>query len=236
MVARFYDRMMAHVNYGVWCRWLQRVFAQARRDVKDVADISCGTGRHLALLEKAGYACYGADFALPMLQQATRHKTLQGRLWQQDARHSAVRAASFDAVIMLFDSVNYLLEAEDVRQTLQQVYDSLRPGGLFVFDTVTEYMIVTHMTDYYETNTWEDVAYERRSYYDADKQLQHNDFSILKDGALFKENHCQRIWSHEAMMAFIDDSPWDMLDIQSEFKRKKIGPKTERIHYILLKR
>ncbi len=235
-VAVFYDRMMAHVNYKAWSGWLKRSFDLARRNVRDVLDVSCGTGIHAALLNGYGFRCFAADLSFAMLRRAGKRPALSGRLWQQDARHVAVKPESFDAVVMLFDSINYLTEKKDILAALRQMEYVLRPGGVFVFDTVTEYMIVTLMTDYYETNTWDDVAYERHSNYDAENKLQYNRFSVLKDGRMYKECHRQRIWSHREMLDFIAQTSLEVEDVRADFTYKNIGPKTERIHYVVMKR
>jgi len=234
-VARFYDRMMKHVNYGAWSKYVMRMFDLAQRGIRDVADLSCGTGRHLHHFVKAGFHCLGADISMPMLRVATSRPTVKNRLWQQDARHPAIKENSMDAVIMLFDSVNYLRREDEIVQLFENVALVLRPGGLFVFDTVTEYMIRLHMEEYFETETWDDLAYERRSAYDVKTRMQYNNFSILRQGQLIRERHSQRIWTHKEMVGFIEKSPLTLLDARADFKKKPVQPRTERIHYILLK-
>ncbi len=234
-VARFYDRMMKHVNYGAWSRYVIRMFDLAQRDIREIADLSCGTGRHLHYFVKAGYRCLGADISMPMLRVAAGRPTVINRLWQQDVRHPALKENCQDAVIMLFDSVNYLRREEEVARLFKEVARILRPGGLFVFDTVTEYMIQLRMEEYFETETWDDLAYERRSAYDARTQIQYNYFSILRGDRMIKETHRQRIWSHREMVGFIKNSPLVLLDARADFKKKAVKPGTERIHYILLK-
>ena len=234
-VARFYDRMMRHVNYGAWTKYVIRMFDLSGRTVRDVVDLSCGTGKHMHHLVKAGFHCWGADLSGAMLRVAAERPTLKNRLWRQDVRRPALGENCCDVVIMLFDSVNYLRSEGEVRRLFDDVTRMLRPGGLFIFDTVTEYMIRLRMTEYYETETWDDLAYERRSAYDEKTRLQYNYFTIMRGHRVIQETHCQRIWDHGEMTALIEKSPLRLLDARADFKNKKVRPRSERIHYILTK-
>ncbi|MFQ5675704.1 MAG: hypothetical protein ACE5G1_07400, partial [bacterium] len=43
-LAYLYDYVMRHVNYRYWAHHLTRLFKKAEFPVKNVLDISCGTG------------------------------------------------------------------------------------------------------------------------------------------------------------------------------------------------
>jgi SAM-dependent methyltransferase len=45
---------------------------------------------------------------------------------------------TFDAAVCGFNSLNYLSDPDELEAVLRVVADHLRPGGVFVFDTVTD--------------------------------------------------------------------------------------------------
>jgi len=47
----------------------------------------------------------------------------------------------FDLVTCWFDSLNYLLEEEDLERTFDGVYRALKKGGFFIFDVNTIYAL-----------------------------------------------------------------------------------------------
>ena len=46
-----------------------------------------------------------------------------------------------DACVCALDSINYVTKPQDVQKAFRRVYESLRPGGLFVFDINTPYKL-----------------------------------------------------------------------------------------------
>ena len=46
-----------------------------------------------------------------------------------------------DACVCALDSINYVTKPQDVQKTFCRIYESLRPGGLFVFDINTPYKL-----------------------------------------------------------------------------------------------
>jgi SAM-dependent methyltransferase len=42
-----------------------------------------------------------------------------------------------DLITANFDTLNHMLSAHDLRQTLRRIFENLKPGGHFIFDVVT---------------------------------------------------------------------------------------------------
>ncbi|MFP4142225.1 MAG: hypothetical protein ACLFSM_00925 [Thermoplasmata archaeon] len=47
----------------------------------------------------------------------------------------------FDIATCWYDSLNYILDKDDLRRVFQGVYNSLRRGGVFIFDVNTVYVM-----------------------------------------------------------------------------------------------
>ncbi len=119
--------------------FVEEVFrGDAERVVKRVLDLACGTGGPTLELAGRGYRVIGIDASSDMLRIARRKAAQLGldaefvegdmrRLWFEE---------EFDAATCFFTSINYNLSDDDVLATLRGVYRSLRPGGVFLADTV----------------------------------------------------------------------------------------------------
>ena len=110
-----------------------------RGRVRRALDLACGAGAAAVHLAREGYQVVGVDRSEAMLARARERAAREGVqvTWlQQDMRELEV-APPVDLVTCLFDSVNHLLEPEDVRRTFRRVRQALAPGGLFVFDVTT---------------------------------------------------------------------------------------------------
>jgi len=115
---------------------LQRLVPLRKQDV--IADICCGMGRHLLLLQAQGYRMVGLDCSPMMLQLARRQGQKLGlRPWlvQGLAQALPFQKEAFDVVLNLFNSFGYLPTDDENLRVLQEAARCLKPGGRFLLDT-----------------------------------------------------------------------------------------------------
>lgn len=101
-----------------------------------ILDLCCGVGQIVADLSRRGFRVTGLDGSPDMLRFARRNNPA-GALVAADARCFGFRPC-FDAVLCTFDSLNHLLTLEEVEAALRNVRAALAPGGLFIFDILTD--------------------------------------------------------------------------------------------------
>ena len=116
-----------------------------------ILDLGCGTGTLTELLAREGYDMIGVDSAEEMLRIAMEKRERSGLdilYLLQDMRELELYG-TVGAVVSVCDSLNYLLEEEDIRQTFARVNNYLYPRGIFVFDfnTVYKYAVVTRFSE-----------------------------------------------------------------------------------------
>ena len=136
-LARFYDPMMAHVDYSRWVRIARSITGHMEPGFRHL-DVGCGTGVLLTMLRAAGWKSVGLDLSYAMLQVSHHPRTICG-----DMRALPV-GPHFDCITCLFDSVNFVVDEDDLRATMAEFARALRPGGLLYFDVVTERMVLKH--------------------------------------------------------------------------------------------
>ena len=136
-LARCYDRLTSDVDYKKWADYIERHFRGLKRPVRSVVELGCGTGSLTRLLARRGYAMTAVDLSSDMLSMADQKcQGLDVLFLCQDMSRLAL-AEPADAVISCLDSVNYVTRPAALRRTFQRVYQSLAPGGLFLFDVKT---------------------------------------------------------------------------------------------------
>lgn len=137
VLAGCYDRLTADVDYGKWADYVERHFRRAKRPVRSVAELGCGTGSLTKLLARRGYRTTAVDLSPDMLAVADQKCEGLGVLFlcQDMSRLKLLEPA--DAVISCLDSVNYVTRPAALRRTFQRVFKALAPGGLFLFDVKT---------------------------------------------------------------------------------------------------
>lgn len=141
--AAVYDLFMEEVPYQAWKERIVELLKEHGIHDGLILDLGCGTGTMTELLGQAGYDMIGVDASCEMLDLAMRKRESSGLdilYLCQDMREFELYG-TVRAVICICDSLNYLLEKEDLIETFRLVNNYLDPKGLFVFDfnTVHKY-------------------------------------------------------------------------------------------------
>jgi SAM-dependent methyltransferase len=103
-----------------------------------VLDLCCGPGRHSLELARRGFKVAGVDRMAQFLEEARRRAETEGlqiELVREDMRVFR-RPGAFDAAINLFTSFGYFEDLKEDRKVLENIYDSLRPGGRLLLDVM----------------------------------------------------------------------------------------------------
>lgn len=140
-LARFYDPIMSHVNYDRWYLIAGRIADLLPRGFTHI-DVACGTGTLLKRLRALGWKSLGVDLSFAMLHSGGKGEAD----WPVAA--ADMRALPFhetaNYVTCLFDSLNFLVEPDEMRTGIRQLAGALKPGGILYLDVVTERMVLEH--------------------------------------------------------------------------------------------
>ncbi|KAJ2996079.1 hypothetical protein NUW58_g1091 [Xylaria curta] len=98
-------------------------------------DIGCGTGRPVCSeLAKIGHDVLGIDISSAMIENA-REKVPDAVFQKIDVADYNPGPTIFDAISVMFSMIASVTQ-DQIRQNIQNIYDWLKPGGVFVFGTV----------------------------------------------------------------------------------------------------
>lgn len=103
-----------------------------------VLDQACGVGRHALEFARRGYPATGVDRTEALLERARAEADDEGLEieWVAADMREFKRAGAFDAAINLFSSFGYFTDPEDDRRVARNVFESLKPGGRYLIDTM----------------------------------------------------------------------------------------------------
>lgn len=119
-------------------QWLERIEGLARSHGLSghrLLDVACGTGESFLPLLQRGYQVTACDVSSEMASRAAA-KAPGAHVFVADMRHLP-HIQGFDLVTCLDDSLNYLLERDDLRLALGGIRMSLDPVGIAVWDVNT---------------------------------------------------------------------------------------------------
>jgi ubiquinone/menaquinone biosynthesis C-methylase UbiE len=235
-LAQIYDRLMEHVDYGMWSNYINRLICGAGTQVRSVADLACGTGNFLTHLRSRFPIMYGCDLAEAMIREARIKKELKGiPLFICDLQSIAMQDAKVDAAILLYDSLNYLVDEVALQKSLSEIHRILKPDGLFLFDIISQEHCLNYFADYHENEYWENEGYSRHSFFDQKKGIQHNHFRIIIDGFTYLEKHIQRIYKTDFLLDILNRCSFLTLKIFEEFSFEEANDSSGRMHFLCQK-
>lgn len=237
--AQVYDLFMSDIPYQEWSDYVTGLLHEYKIEDGLVLDLGCGTGTLTRLLSNSGYDMIGVDISEEMLQIATE-KPADSRAdilyLQQDMREFELYG-TVRAVVSICDTMNYLLEEEELTAVFSLVNNFLDPEGIFVFDINTEYKYETCLSDRVIAENREDGSFIWENYYDRESRINEYDLTLFirEEGELFRkyeETHYQRAYSIEQIMQALTKAGMKLEAIYDAFTRKPPNEQSERIYVI----
>jgi SAM-dependent methyltransferase len=115
-----------------------------------VLDLCCGQGRHAVLLAAKGIAITGQDQSAEYLSDARKAAKNTGvdlPLVQSDMRDIPFEG-EFDYVINMFTSFGYFDSDEDDLKVLNEIAESLKPGGQLLIDLINRDWVIENNEEF----------------------------------------------------------------------------------------
>ena len=179
--ARVYDMFMDNVPYEEWCDYITGLLKEYGISNGLVLDLGCGTGSMTELLAARGFDMIGVDCSEDMLEIALEKRMASGRdilYLQQDMRDLELYG-TVRAVVCLCDSINYLLDVQDLETVFRLVNNYLDPGGIFIFDLNTEYKYRELLADRTIAENREESSFIWDNYYDEESRINEYDLALF---------------------------------------------------------
>ncbi len=236
--AALYDLFMDNIPYEKWGDYLKSLLTQ--NGIKDgiLLDIGCGTGNITQYLAKSGYDMIGIDNSDEMLSIAME-KREQSHLdilyLLQDMREFELYG-TVAAAVSICDSLNYILEYDELVKVFKLVNNYLDPNGIFIFDlnTVAKYIA---MDDETIAENREEGSFIWENSYFSEENINQYDLSIfekLDNGfyAKHEETHLQRAYTISEIKSALKEANLEFLNVYDAFTFNPPQDNSERIYVI----
>lgn len=236
--ASVYDMFMDNIPYQEWGSYLIELLKEYGVENGLVADLGCGTGTMTEILAEAGYDMIGIDNADEMLNIAISKREKSGHdilYLNQDMREFELYG-TVEAVVSICDSMNYIIEEEDLLQVFTLVNNYLGIGGIFIFDLNMEYKYQQIGDTSIAENREEGSFIWENSYYE-DEKINEYDLTLFIQGTdgrydKYVENHLQRAYSLNRIKKLIEESGLEFLAVYDAFTHEPVKEKSERVYVI----
>jgi len=133
LLATFYDSFIDPEVYEEYIKLINQYTT-----VGSVLDIGCGTGTLSIELAKAGYEVVATDLSEDMLQ-IVDFRAKEEEVELEIAMYDLLDPIEFlfDNIIASMDVINHLTDLEDVEFGFTNIYNTLKPNGIFIFDVLS---------------------------------------------------------------------------------------------------
>lgn len=247
--ANVYDEFMDETPYGEWSERIDTLIkkygvSKPERDSETlldsernlVVDLGCGTGTLTELLYEKGYDMIGVDMSESMLNIAMEKREKSGSeilYLLQDMRELELYS-TVGTVVSVCDSVNYILEEEELLETFSLVNNYLYPGGIFIFDFNTDYKYREVIGDTTIAESRDNCSFIWENYYDEDECLNQYDITIFvqEEDDLFRrftETHLQRGYTPDQITNLLKQSGLELITMFDADTNESVSGQSERI-------
>ena len=121
-LALYYDKIMNHVDYKKWAKFIKTVLLHYNKKPKNIVELACGTGAIFEYLKSDKWLLFGGDQSYSMLQMANRKKAkIPCNYFCANFCFVPVRKECFDVVLILYDSVNYIIDDADITHMFKEM-------------------------------------------------------------------------------------------------------------------
>ena len=213
--AYYYDSLMDQSFYDDYLH-----FILDHTQFQNVLELGCGTGELAIRLAKLNKKILATDISDDMLEIAR----MKAMFHESNITFKKVDMCdfevddAFDLVLCLCDSLNYILEKNDIFHVFTNVYHSLHDQGVFIFDVDSMYKMNVILKDYIEENDDPDFYFKWQVKNIADGFVRHT--VIINDKTENEhviEEHLQKTWDIDEYQKLLKKSGFHHIEIYSDF-------------------
>jgi SAM-dependent methyltransferase len=244
--AKVYDMFMDNIPYEEWCEYLVTLLQEYGCIDGLVADLGCGTGTLTRLLSLKGYDMIGIDNSADMLSIAMdkqKEQSKEGEILYllQDMREFELYG-TVNAIVSICDSINYILEEEELVEVFRLVNNYLNPGGVFIFDcnTLAKYR---SMGDCVIAENREEGSFIWENEFSEEDHVNIYDLTLFipkeeEVNCYYKheETHYQRGYTIEEIRSCIERAGMEFITVYDAFTKNAPTEDSERLYFIARER
>ncbi len=232
-----YDELVGDTAFECWKDNFEALVTRYCIHFEVAADVACGTGHAAGYLAGRCATVYAVDASPEMLEVAESKMRAKNIVFLEQSFTELELPEPVDLLTCNFDSLNYLLREEDLREALARFALSLKAGGYCVFDMNTTRELEVE---------WGTAAFVHRvsmgmavweSEWDPDSRtntLRMTNFIRSKNGLfrMSEETHRERSYDTEFVMGLVFGAGFTWAEARDARDLTGVGEETRRVQFV----
>ena len=237
--AAVYDDLQNDVDYGQRTEYLLKLFKRYDRLPTLLLDVACGTGGFSFEFVKKGIDVIGADSSPEMLDIARRKFSAAGieALLLCQSADKIDLYGTVDGAICCLDSLNHIIDEDEIKRSIERVALFLEPERLFIFDVNTLYKhkcVLSGKTFVAETDNvfcvWQNSECDEDGIVDISLDF----FRETEDGTYERssEDFSERAYTNEFFQKCIEAAGLETIAVLGDMNFDAPDINEERVYYV----
>jgi SAM-dependent methyltransferase len=238
--ATVYDELIySDIDYNKWADVIISIVEGMKLQKQDYLDLACGTGNLTVKVGKHYRNVWGVDLSNQMLTEAEsklREMGIKAKLICQDICSLKLNQ-KFDLITCALDSINYIIENEDLERLFDNVLLHLKDDGVFIFDINSYYKLTEILGNNLYTYDEDDVVYIWENTLENDLVNMNLTF-FVKENKLYRrfdEEHVERAYKDEFIESLLNKKGFKIVNKLNNYEYKVLDDACERIVYVVRK-
>ena len=237
--AKIYDEVMDETVYEDWLAFTMRHIGSSP---KNILELACGTGILSVELANLGHKVTGLDLSQDMIDLANERIDSDDELLSFEVGDMLDLGKNelYEVVTCYSDSLCYMPNEEAVSTVFNNVYQSLKQNGLFLFDVHSIFKMEEEFSEYSYHYQTDDFAFLWESYpgevaYSVEHFLT---FFVKESEETFKrydELHEERTYPIETYQSLLKQAGFSSIKVCSDFTDKKPQDTSKRWFFVCQK-
>ena len=235
-LALIYDHLLGDSFFPLLRRNFDSLAQMLPISLDSVADVGCGTGTFVKYLCSKGISkVIGVDRSPEMLKIALR-KNRGNHAWFfcQDFLNVQL-PEPVSLITSNFDSLNYLLNPDQLFKTFQKFQANLKPGGCTVFDMITCNQPWHGLNPLIERRCLGRINFLRRMQMNKQTGMQRSRVIITSPVGIMRETHVQRAYPTMLVASLLRKAGFRLLGIRDFASLRPATRRSPRIIIIAIR-
>ena len=230
--AYIYDKLSFDLDYEKYANNIKNLVGKNNIKKEKMLELACGTGmltiHFFDFFEKID----ALDLSKSMLEVFSKKFQEENVSLYNYNMVNFQNENSYDLIVILLDSINYILEEKDLKKLIENSYKNLKKDGLLIFDINSEYKMKEVFGSKSYIYEYEDIFYTWDNIKDGDIIDMELNFFVENDDGTYQriiENQVERIYSVDFMKKILKENNFCEIEIFDEDTMQEIKDDTLRI-------